>query len=93
MSIQRLTGTVDTKGIKRCYLEDAVIKAKCPKCGSDIEWSGDNYLMYPEPGKDHVSLWCEPCGEDGGYSEFELPIIIVRTVMEIDYNLNDLKET
>lgn len=92
---QELKGNIDTSKIKRCYLEGAELEVKCPNCGKMMNHDfGDQYLMYPQAGTiDNAFFVCDNCDPDlDGYSEFELPLSIVSTVMTIEYDLKELRE-
>lgn len=93
--MKKFFGKVDTSNIKRCYLSGADIEIICPKCGATmIHCFDDQYLMYPVEGSDDTAIFvCDPCNNDDGYySEWELPIKIISTKMEIHYDPKTLKE-
>ena len=49
--------------VKRLYLPQII--SKCPKCGNDVVFLGDNYMSYPKLGVDEVSYsHCYNCDEE-----------------------------
>lgn len=65
--MKQIKGKISIAGIKRCYVEGAIIKTKCPNCGNKLETDlSENYLSYPEIGKKTtIWLYCENCDEKG----------------------------
>ena len=86
-------------GIKRCHVENAIIEKPCPRCGviasTDLN---DNYLSYPEVGKEMlINLVCFGCEAqwelefdekdevpDWGF-EISVPVKIVAATMILEY--------
>ena len=66
-----VTGTVETEGIKRCYVPGAIFKRKCTKCDSDMEFDcGNDYFGYPKNGgEETIYFYCDKCD-----SEYVLPV-------------------
>jgi len=90
MAKQQVTGTVPITRIKRCYLDGAVVKAECRKCGAMMSNDlGCNYLSYPDPGNPDESIYlsCDEC--DAGY---ELPIAVSNAVITVAFDLDKMVE-
>lgn len=63
--MKETTGHVAIEGIKRCYVEGSEIIVMCPECKNEIrETSNENYISYPQVGKDTTfSVFCETCDD------------------------------
>lgn len=75
-------GKIRVDGIKRCYVEWAVIKIKCPECNTDNMLNlGSDYLSHPVVGQaDWLYFYCDECDSD-----FEIPMVIKSCEMIIEY--------
>ena len=64
--MQTVTGTPPIDELKRCYVQGAVVKTKCPSCGHEMEVDfGDQYLSHPEVGEeDNVGFFCDGCEKE-----------------------------
>jgi len=70
--------------VKRFYVPHT-IKAKCPNCGSDVEFLGDDYLSYPTLNtNENVYACCDECD-----FEMEMPVKIAMTV---EYDEKNIKK-
>lgn len=71
--------------VKRFYIPHT-IKVKCPNCGADVEFLGDDdYLSYPTlNAENNVYTCCTKCGSDLQMS--------VKIGMTIEYDNDDIKE-
>lgn len=87
-NIISLTGNIDIKGIKRCYVKGAIIKAICLKCKKEMSNDlGDDYLSYPVVGDwCTIYLYCAECDE-----EYELDVKIKSAQMVIECDPTKLK--
>ena len=75
--MKTVKGKINIEGIKRCYMEGAIIEAPCPNCGTILKRDlTSDYLSYPVIGKetDHY-LYCSTC-ENAGKTDFEFSIKI-----------------
>lgn len=83
--MSKVQGNVDLSGIKRCYIQDAEISSKCPKCGKeDPRQFADDYLSYPEIGKPSSVYFC--CHHDDGVEvNWEIPMVLKSCVATIHY--------
>jgi hypothetical protein len=70
--------------VKRFYVPHT-IQAKCPKCGNEVEFLGDDYLSYPVlNAEENVYACCSECD-----LEIELPL---KVGMTLEYDVNNIKE-
>lgn len=61
--MERITGNVDLKGIKRFQVPDAIIKITCPKCGEIMDIELVDQIYYPADDREQhcVAFECEKC--------------------------------
>jgi hypothetical protein len=92
--LQRTIGDIDIVGIKRCYVNNLVIKAKCPGCGETLECDlNQQCLYYPVVGENtSVNFCCDTCADaDEEYYEFSLPVKILNATMTVEYDPHELE--
>lgn len=62
--MERITGNVDLEGIKRFQVPDAIVKIKCPQCGTEFDIDLVDQIYYPAEypeGGHSVVIECEKC--------------------------------
>jgi len=79
--MERIIGNVNLEGIKRFQVPDAIVKIKCPKCGTEVDIGLVDQIYYPaEDPEDHsVAFECEQCD-----LEIERKIKIVSVIATFD---------
>jgi len=93
--MEEISGKLEIGNIKRCYCQGAIIKVKCPKCGSELITDiGSEYLSYPEVGQSStVGFYCKKC-DDGESTccELELDVIVKSADIVLEYDPDTLRE-
>ena len=84
--MKELKGQTDID-IKRFYF-DAILKAKCPNCGTEMERDfNDDYLNYPEVDKiEEMGLYCHECDK-----EYVFPYKVKSAEVTIEYDETKIK--
>jgi hypothetical protein len=69
-----VVGKLPTSGIKRCYVEGALVKHPCPTCGKECKTDlASSYLSHPINGaRVTIYMFCAACDEKGDPAEFQL---------------------
>ena len=71
--------------VKRFYLPGVEITTKCPKCGEEIKYFGEDYLSYPIVGEiETLALYCSNC--DINF------LIDAKLNIELEYDLDSLRK-